>query len=421
MAAQPVSSSSPPLTQDVLIEKLSSTNDKIAEYIESSKTLVLLGLFFAVAFHPTTLEVIGATFLTPYSFVIIPVISVTIGLFLIFCTFSILEQERNRRELKDSLRTLFPRDKEQPLGISNAGCNCWANSMIQFILNIASLQERINRLGFFNPLHVLKSIKLRYLTEREDQGNYFSSIDSQTFRKALHSKNETISSSSDHQEDPHEAFNISQLLPKISMEKRVQYSHHGIDGPLEYEERDRSLHLLGNETFETVGTDIVDCISLPIRQGFLLNYSLTDLLDIYLNNTNLEKDGSTQFLDCRGEALRRYPSKRESYRFKAIPNDLFFSLKRFDNEGCKVNVPVNIPLQIHLKRGKHLLEGDANLELDGFIIHLGDSLKSGHYKSCIKKNGQWYLCNDKMVSKVTEKEALDLAKTSYLYHYQKIA
>ena len=39
-------------------------------------------------------------------------------------------------------------------------------------------------------------------------------------------------------------------------------------------------------------------------------------------------------------------------------------------------------------------------ELGGIIIHLGTSVNSGHYISCVVIHGEWYICNDSMIQKV---------------------
>ena len=39
-------------------------------------------------------------------------------------------------------------------------------------------------------------------------------------------------------------------------------------------------------------------------------------------------------------------------------------------------------------------------ELGGIMIHLGTSVNSGHYISCVVIQGEWYICNDSLIQKV---------------------
>ena len=59
-----------------------------------------------------------------------------------------------------------------------------------------------------------------------------------------------------------------------------------------------------------------------------------------------------------------------------------------------------------------------NYSLQGFVVHCGDSLHSGHYVAYINRGGQWRLYNDDHVSDVTLDQTEQAAAQAYLYFYR---
>jgi len=41
----------------------------------------------------------------------------------------------------------------------------------------------------------------------------------------------------------------------------------------------------------------------------------------------------------------------------------------------------------------------ANYRLTGFLSHIGPNLSSGHYVAHVRKDGEWFLCNDEKLAK----------------------
>ena len=65
-----------------------------------------------------------------------------------------------------------------------------------------------------------------------------------------------------------------------------------------------------------------------------------------------------------------------------------------------------------------------NYNLIGAIVHLGKTLKSGHYIAYIKSDNQWYRCNDEVIEPTTwahiaQKDKKDGIYKSYAFFYQK--
>lgn len=74
-----------------------------------------------------------------------------------------------------------------------------------------------------------------------------------------------------------------------------------------------------------------------------------------------------------------------------------------------------------VKNCLHLDTRVGAFECDGFIVHKGSSVASGHYVAYIYKVGQWWEINDSRVTQITEKQATTFAEDASVYHYQKTA
>lgn len=59
-------------------------------------------------------------------------------------------------------------------------------------------------------------------------------------------------------------------------------------------------------------------------------------------------------------------------------------------------------------------------QLKSFVIHAGFSPFSGHYTSYVNKDGKWYLCNDKSVTLVSQKEVDREKPNAYLAFFELI-
>ena len=49
---------------------------------------------------------------------------------------------------------------------------------------------------------------------------------------------------------------------------------------------------------------------------------------------------------------------------------------------------------------------DSQYELFALTVHIG-TLNNGHYVSCTKRNGKWYLFNDEDYEQIKESDALN--------------
>jgi len=104
--------------------------------------------------------------------------------------------------------------------------------------------------------------------------------------------------------------------------------------------------------------------------------------------------------------------------FFSVPKILVMSLKRFSNEGEKIDKLVDIPLA-NLNLEKYVIGYDNNnceYDLYGVCNHMG-GCGGGHYTAYVKlKDGKWWHFNDK---EVTEFNGNVISEMSYCLFYRK--
>lgn len=419
---------------DEVFNQLSETDKKVDYLIQTSKIIVLIGLVLSIIFSPLTFQIIGVGCLATYSLGLISSTSFLVGLALIVNTAVLGTALHNKEEIGKVLITSPKRVEGMPLGLINRGNNCWANSMIQFMMNIPNVRQSISKLGFFNRLKGIKSILNAYQTEEKNVNVRTSSVDSQKLREILNRVSPGgISSDISRQEDAQEAFaKLSEVLPKSEMKKSYTYSIEGdLPRPKTFSGVNGSeLSVIDEKTFVKRENQSFDFIPLSIPENRLFAPSLSDLIDFSFNSKDCGGN-FTEFEDLQGN-LNRYNLKSENWKFTSAPEDLFFSFNRFvayshENESGqkefhpdKICSKVKVPSVLELKKEKHIITCNANYELDSFIVHKGDSVNFGHYISYVKKNGHWYECNDSYVRPLSEKDALAFASEAYLVYYKKI-
>ena len=86
--------------------------------------------------------------------------------------------------------------------------------------------------------------------------------------------------------------------------------------------------------------------------------------------------------------------------FWSLPKVLVLDLKRFTPDGRKIQVPLDIELELDLSKFVDGYDNDQyKYELYGVCNHSGGT-RGGHYTSTVRVNADdWYLFNDTNVSK----------------------
>jgi len=166
-----------------------------------------------------------------------------------------------------------------------------------------------------------------------------------------------------------------------------------------------------NGHYQSTSPEPFFSLDLPIPNKE--SVTLYDCLDEYTKKEELGEDNKVTN-DKTGE--KECCTKK--LMFFSVPNVLIISLKRFSNDGNKINKLVDIPLA-DLNLEKYVVGYDnnnCNYELYGVCNHMG-GCAGGHYTAYIKiKDGKWYHFNDKDVS---EFNGDVITEMSYCLFYRK--
>jgi hypothetical protein len=120
---------------------------------------------------------------------------------------------------------------------------------------------------------------------------------------------------------------------------------------------------------------------------------------------------------CVGTSIDGYSTPRkgsvevaQTTRVHVLPPCLIIHLKRFEYDGMRLRkLPKQVAYTSDLDMREFMTEealaaGAAaapygySYQLTGVVVHLGSTLRSGHYVACVRAaNGLWYLCDDEEV------------------------
>ena len=95
------------------------------------------------------------------------------------------------------------------------------------------------------------------------------------------------------------------------------------------------------------------------------------------------------------------------------PNILIIILNR--GKGLEFDVKINFELNLNISNFVMNNSSNINYELINIVTHLGESNMSGHFVAYCKSfvNGNWYLFNDSVVSRIDN--ILDLYNGNTIY------
>ena len=154
-------------------------------------------------------------------------------------------------------------------------------------------------------------------------------------------------------------------------------------------------------------------LSLPIPEQ--KNVSLMDCLDLYCKQELLEGDNAWY-----NEKTKSLQDVKKGIIFWSLPNILIIDLKRWNYNGRKNNILIDIPLST-VDMSKYVYgykKSSYKYELYGVCNHMGCS-QGGHYTASVKNaNKNWYLYNDTNVDLLEEKNVI--SNQSYCLFFRKI-
>jgi hypothetical protein len=145
--------------------------------------------------------------------------------------------------------------------------------------------------------------------------------------------------------------------------------------------------------------------------------TLDDALFEFTKDELLTEDNAVFCQKCRQKR-----SVTKGLRLATAPSILVCHLKRFafNDYGRLVRLHKRIDFPQQLEIGDYM----SNLnkarpppyDLVGVLVHQGQTCASGHYLSFVKKNGEWFKCNDSEVTKVDESTVM--MQQAYILMYE---
>ncbi|KFK38805.1 hypothetical protein AALP_AA3G162400 [Arabis alpina] len=130
-------------------------------------------------------------------------------------------------------------------------------------------------------------------------------------------------------------------------------------------------------------------------------------------------DGNNKY---RCENCKKLVTARKQMSILQAPNILVIQLKRFEGIfGGKIDKAIAFGeiLVLSSFMSKASKDPQPEYKLFGIIVHSGFSPESGHYYAYVKdSSGQWYCCNDSVVSLSTSQEVL--SEKAYILFFSRI-
>jgi len=139
--------------------------------------------------------------------------------------------------------------------------------------------------------------------------------------------------------------------------------------------------------------------------------NLYDCFDLYTKKETISELELYKYKD-------KYIQIKKEIKFWSTPKILIILLKRFNNDGNKINKNVDFPLE-YLNLNKYCVgyKRQNNIfNLIGVCNHIG-SLSGGHYYSYCKTDNKWFNFNDTEVNSLEESDII--TNKAYCLFYRK--
>lgn len=209
------------------------------------------------------------------------------------------------------------------------------------------------------------------------------------------------------QEDAHEF--LRSLLSTLAMNGQNRQLSSLFDGLLESAV---ICQVCGNQSLTR---DRYMDLSLDVNDEEIC--TLEDALEHFTKVESLREDNAVFCVKC---AVKQSVTK--CLRLATAPSILVCHLKRFAvnrfGQPIRLNKKITFPKRLEIADYMSQLNKATPppYDLVGILVHQGQTCDSGHYLSYVKRLGQWYKCNDNVITQVDEETALD--QQAYILVYE---
>lgn len=332
-----------------------------------------------------------------------------------------------------------------PKGIANLGNTCYLNACIQILSRIEPLSNILtNRTHVQNPTKLENQLwkqwkEIQFLL-RSSGNNTKELIYPSGFITAIQTiakqKNQIFFQGNE-QEDIAEflLFFIESLHVCLARSLNIQISGHSEN---ELDNLAISVYTTLKNTYAHDFSEIIElftgvhisCIdSLETQQKhsrtpeifYILNLFIPQKKDVTVYDC-LDDFSREEILEGENSWLNDKTNQKEGIRkymtFWSFPPVLIICLKRTNYTGEKNNVLVNYPLVLDLQKYVCGYQKKSFVyDLFGVCLHAGSG-NYGHFTAFIKKEDDWFFCNDDRVQHIDDEKHL-LSPHAYCLFYMK--
>ena len=332
-----------------------------------------------------------------------------------------------------------------PKGISNLGNTCYLNACIQIFSELKPLSYIIKNESIKNhtKIETLLWKNWRDILGIMETGNNKELLCPNGFIHAIEtiskSKKQTFFHDCNSQEDISEfiLFLIEGLHECLSREITVSISGHSVNETDNFaieafKKVKQSLEKQYSEVMELFYGISISSIRNPEGEIQSRQFETYILLDLPLPSISNQP---TTLYDCLQNYIRPeilegdnkwYNDKTNTYEvaektltFWSFPKILIVCLKRNSYDGNKNTTFIDYPLELDLSPfvvGYKPSEFVYNLV--GICAHIGN-VNHGHYTAFVKKNTDWFFCNDELIQLVENEKYLKLKEAYCLFYVKK--
>ena len=335
-----------------------------------------------------------------------------------------------------------------PKGIANLGNTCYLNACIQILSRIQPLSNILtNRQHIDNPSKSENQLWKQWKEIQFSMQSSGNNTNELIYPSGLITAIQTISKQrnkvflQEHgQEDISEflLFFIESLHVCIARSLKVQISGHSEN---ETDNLAIAVYAALKKTYEHDYSEIIhlftgihiSCIDALNRpdQHHSRTPEIYYILNLFIPMTTNHEVTIYDCLDdfCKKEILdgenswynEKTNQKEGISKYMAFwnfPPVLIICMNRTDHTGAKINALVNYPMVLDLRKYVHgYQKKEFVYDLFGVCLHAGNA-ENGHYTAFVKKEDNWFFCNDDRVLQIEDEKHL-LTQHAYCLFYMK--